>query len=505
LEEGMTVVTTTAGRIRGAAGIAGLVFKGIPFAAPPVGPRRFAAPERSEPWEGVRDCTAFGPICPQLPMVEAGGVLPLVDHPEASDEDCLFLNVWTPAADDAARPVIVWIHGGAFVEGSGSKPMYEGTSFARDGIVFVSLNYRLNALGFLYLDEDFDSACGTGNLGLLDQLAALRWVQENIAGFGGDPLNVTVAGQSAGAHCIGALLAAPRAEGLFRRAILQSGAGHLALPRSTARTVSHRVLDLVGVQPGDWGALLGVPAQALVRAAMQVMHGESDALLGGVPFGTLLPFAPAVDGQVLHDRPDRWIADHGRGEVDVLVGTCEDEFRLFWFGMPAAVSASLPAIEIASYFPGDTPTGYRGRDATADELDASLAVASDAVFGIPAIRLAEAQLRCGSRTWMYRFSWRTPIRGGALRACHALDLPFVFAELASKETVGEQPPENLAHAMHGAWVSFAATGRPAHCLLPPWPQYDLQRRPVMVFGERATGVVVHDPRGLERRLWDGIR
>jgi para-nitrobenzyl esterase len=210
----MGEAATASGRMRGIDNESCVVFKGIPFVAPPTGTRRFRPPQPVEPWDGVRDCTQFGPICPQHPWTGPGAVNTAFEGAQPMDEDCLFLNVWTPAVDDGRRPTMVFIPGGAFRTGSGSAPAYDGTAFARDGVVLVTLNYRLHALGFLALDGLFDCAEGSGNLGILDQIAALRWVRDNIAGFGGDPDNVTVFGESAGAMSIGTLLGTPAARGL---------------------------------------------------------------------------------------------------------------------------------------------------------------------------------------------------------------------------------------------------------------------------------------------------
>jgi para-nitrobenzyl esterase len=242
---------TSSGRVRGMSLGTCSVFKGIPFAAPTSGDRRFRPPQPVEPWEAVRDCTQYGPICPQVQLGEHGLVNSAFGRGEPMDEDCLFLNVWTPAVDGERRPTMVFIPGGAFRGGSGSVALYDGTAFARDGVVLVTLNYRVHALGFLYLDELFDGAEGTGNLGILDQIAALRWVRENIAAFGGDPDNVTVFGESAGAMSIGTLLGTPAAQGLYRRAILESGGSRHNLSAAAATRVAERTLELLDLSPAS--------------------------------------------------------------------------------------------------------------------------------------------------------------------------------------------------------------------------------------------------------------
>ena len=250
----MTNVRTTAGEIKGFEKDGIHYFKGVPFAAPPIGDLRFAPPQPPVPWQGTRDCTVDGPICPQAAIPLEGPLADVISATQPMDEDCLTLTVTTPSPD-GSLPVMVWIHGGAFTGGSGSTPIYDGTSFARDGIVYVSINYRLHALGFLYLDELFEEAKGTGNLGILDQVRALEWVRDNISAFGGDPDNVTIFGESAGGMSVGTLMGTPSANGLFQHAIPQSGAGSHNIKPETATRVTKRILELLEVEPGDWEAL----------------------------------------------------------------------------------------------------------------------------------------------------------------------------------------------------------------------------------------------------------
>jgi len=505
----MIEASISAGRIRGETIPGGAVFRGVPFAAPPTGERRYLPPQPVVPWAGVRDCTAFGAACPQAPMPEDESVFAHLGHPEPTDEDCLFLNVWTPAVDGARRPTIVYVHGGGYAHGSGSLRMHDGRAFVRDGVVLITLNYRLHALGFLALDGLFDGAEGTANLGILDQVAALRWVRDNIDALGGDADNVTIAGESAGGMSVGTLLGTPAADGLFRRAILQSGGACHGVSAATARRVAERTLEVLGVAPGDWAALRAVPVGQIVDASMRLIHQESLDLLGDEDRHMLMPFQPAVDGTVRDELPiDRIRAGRAAG-VDVMVGWCADEWRLYWFGLPPEIAATLPPPDTAPYLEHaglaaeDVLAVYAKQRPEAGELDLLLAVMGDHVIGVPAVRLAEAQEAHDANAWLYRFSWPTPVFGGALRACHSLELAFLFDRLdALPGLVGEHPPRDLAASLRGAWARFAATGDPNGGDLAEWPAYDVADRPVMDFG--AERRLLRDPDAALRRLWEGV-
>ncbi|HET6303159.1 MAG TPA: carboxylesterase family protein, partial [Myxococcota bacterium] len=316
------VVETSVGRIEGLAEPGVQVFRGIPFAAPPVGALRFRAPQAPEPWTGVREATRFGPPAPQAPspvMRMLGG------HDELRwSEECLTLNVWTPAADRGRRPVLVWIHGGAFTTGSGGFPIYDGSSLARRGdVVVVTINYRLGALGFLALPA-FEQEEGNvvGNFGLLDQMRALEWVRENAESFGGDPGNVTVFGESAGAMSLGALLGAPAACGLFRAAILQSGAAHNVSDAEQGERVAHVFAKELGVDPSDLRRLREAPAAAILEAQVRSVN----ALWGQVRG---LAFQPVLDGRTLPRPPLDVVREGGARGVDLLVGTNLEEYKLY--------------------------------------------------------------------------------------------------------------------------------------------------------------------------------
>jgi para-nitrobenzyl esterase len=421
------------------------------------------------------------------------------DAEEPMSEDCLSLNVWTPAPDRDGRPTMVWIHGGGFRSGSGSCPLYGGGAFIRDDVVLVTVNYRLHAFGFLYLDELFDGARSTGNLGVLDQIAALGWVRDNIAAFGGDPENVTVFGESAGAMAIGTMLGMDASQGLFRRAIAESGAAHHTLSSTAADRVARRVLELADVRPGDWDALRSVPAAALTRAATRVGREAADLLAG--EFSAAMPFQPVVDGRTLRAAPISLIAGGAAPGVDLVIGTCADELRVVAWGMPEELQRRRldPAVATVLAGAGLTVEGvadaYAAVRTDASELDRHLAMETDYRYAVPAVSLAEQHAR-HARVWVYRFSWPTPVIGGVLGACHALEVPFVFETLGDAAVlVGDDPPVELAAAVHGAWTAFARSGDPgAH-----WPPYDIERRAVMDFGSEIG--VVDDPDRARRELW----
>ena len=501
----MSEAVTSSGWVRGVSLDTCSVFKGIPFAAPPTSDRRFRPPQPVEPWDGVRDCTHYGPICPQVQLGEAGLVNSAFGRGEPMDEDCLLLNVWTPAVDDARRPTMVFIHGGAFRGGSGSVALYDGTAFARDGVVLVTLNYRVHALGFLYLDELFDGAEGTGNLGILDQIAALRWVHDNIAAFGGDPDNVTVFGESAGAMSIGTLLGTPAAQGLCRRAILESGASRHNLSAAAASRVAERTLELLEVQPGDWDALQRVPVERIVEVATEV--GMSGHRLLGDEAVLWMPYLPVVDGVTRDRLPIDLVRDGAAREIDLVVGSNAEEHRLFVWGF--GPGANMPPPNIAPYFASSPHTPeqvlkvYAEQRPDGDEVDLLVDVQGDQMFGIPAIRLAEAACGHNPAVWMYRFSWPTPVLDGTLGACHALELPFVFDTLdTARDFVSDDAPIDLAESLHGAWIRFATTGDPNGGELPEWPTYATDTRAVMDFG--TTRQLLHDPNAAQRQLWDNV-
>jgi para-nitrobenzyl esterase len=494
------VVQTRRGQVRGDVVNGVNIFKGIPYAAPPFGADRLRPPRPVEPWSGVRDALAYGPKSPQPPYPPQVALLlpPELTNP---GEDCLTLNIWSPGLGSAGRPVMVWIPGGMFAyHGAGASPWYDGSRFARDGIVCVTINYRVAADGFLYLGE------GNANRGLLDQVAALEWVQENIAAFGGDPSNVTIFGESAGAMSVGTLLSMPRAEGLFRRAIAQSGAAQHVMSAATARRVGQRLAEQLDVEITR-EAMAAVPVDRLIQAQArleaELAAHPAPARWGEEVVVTMLPWQPTVDGDIIPAPPLDRIAAGAGAAIDVMVGTNADEHRLFLVpgGAIDQVTAEALAGAVAAYgLPVEaTLAAYRAAHRGASAGDLLAAIQTDWYWRIPAIRLADAHAKSPAATYMYEFAWRSPQFNGRLGACHALDIAFVFDTLGNgtEPLLGIDPPQHLADTMHAAWVAFATNG---DC---GWPKYDLSRRATMRFD--TTSEVVDDPRSAERVLWAGVR
>lgn len=486
------------GRLRGRTADGVYVFQGVPYAAPPFGPHRLRPPQPVPSWSGVRDALGWGAKPPQNPYPPPWDRL--IRELDVRGEDCLVLNVWTPGLGAAGLPVMVWITGGQFENGTAAVEGYDGSRFARDGVVLVSINYRVGAEGFAYLDG------GTPNLGLLDQVAALTWVRDNIAGFGGDPGNVTVFGESAGGHSIATLLSMPGAAGLFRRAIVQSGGGHFVLPAPVAQRLARRLAGELGIAPAR-DALAAVPVdlvlevQGKLRAELMadpsVERWGRDVGVGGILW------APVVDGDVVPARPIEAFADGAGADVDLLAGANTDEYNFFLVptGAEEQIPPALPAAMAAAYgLPVEqTLAAYRAERPGASPGELFAAIQGDWLFRIRTQQLAEAHTAGSAPTWLYEFAWRPPAFGGRLGACHGLEVPFVFDTLPDRDDplTGPTPPQQLADAMHAAWVRFAATGDPG------WPRYDLRRRPTMRFD--ITCRVVEDPRAAVRGLWESLR
>ncbi|MFW6126050.1 MAG: carboxylesterase/lipase family protein [Chloroflexota bacterium] len=500
-----TVVETNTGRVEGYQQRGLYVFKGIPYAATPVGPRRWLPPQPVEPWDGVRQAQSYASIAPQNPMM--GGIFDQFGAEEPQSEDCLYLNVWTPGLDDARRPVLFWIHGGGFTGGSGSQPMYKGSRLAaRGNAVVVTINYRLGSLGFLNLNEVTKGMIpATGNEGLLDQVAALAWVRDNIAAFGGDPQNITIFGESAGGMSVGCLLAVPDARGLFHRAVLQSGAANTALTLDAAVRVAERFIDILGVDAGDGDALRSLPVDRLLAA----QHELTLRMMASSRTG--LPLQPVIDGATLPALPLEEVRNGSAAHIPVVVGSTLEEWKSLSMmdqelpelnedGLQQRCQQQMPGVDvkglIETYRQART---NRGEPTSPTEL--YMAIQTDRVFRIPALRLAEAQRRHGQSAFNYLFTWRSPVFGGALGACHGLEIGFLFG--AYDETFSGSGPaaDALSGNMQDAWVAFARDGDPSCEGLGTWPPYG-DRRETMMLGEKC--YVEQAPYDEERRAWEAI-
>jgi para-nitrobenzyl esterase len=492
------IVATTRGKVRGAWTDGVASFRGIPYAAAPFGPNRLLAPKPPEAWDGVRDALTNGPIPPQAPYPPA--IYQLLGEQGVVGEDCLNLNVWTSdPSPDAHLPVMVWIPGGAFARGAGSLPVYDGGRFARDGVVCVTINYRLGVDGFLHLVD------AVPNRGLLDQVAALGWVQGNIEAFGGDPGNVTIFGESAGAFSVGTLLAMPAASGLFGKAILQSGAAQHTISIQTAEMVRDNLMQALGLEP-TIGAISNVPLPQLITAqatlAGELLMNPDPARWGETALNGMM-FEPVVDGDTLPARPIDRVREGATAGIDLMVGNTAEEWRFFIVPtglLDLVTDQQLQFFSRAYGLPGIDALGpYRTSMPDASQGDLLAALITDWFFRIPALRLAEAHAANGGTPYVYELAWRSPMFGGRLGACHALEIGFVFDNLdKSGPMVGSNPPQSLATAMHNAWVEFARSANPG------WQPYSEERRVVMRYADDAGRVVV-DPSSDQRRLWQGLR
>ncbi|MFD7921890.1 carboxylesterase/lipase family protein [Streptomyces sp. NPDC059740] len=488
------VVTTEQGRVRGLRQGGITTFLNIPYAAPPRGADRFAEPRPHAPWDGVRDATVPGPNAPQSERRLGDlDMSPYFGAGWSRGADYLTVDVRAPADADGGLPVMVFVHGGGFVAGSTRSALYDGSAFARDGVVLVTLNYRLGAVGFL------DIPGAPANRGLLDVVAALRWVRENIAVFGGDPDNVTLFGQSAGATVVGGVLATPEAAGLLRRAIVQSGSGLGAFTTEQAARVTAAAARALGIEP-HLDAFAAVPDARLVEVASALAGTDLQTATHHDPLLGLSPFSLVVDTQ-----PADSVAAGLGADVDLLVGTNTEEGNLYLVPVGAhttSTSAHVDAVaERAHGDPARLVATYRGSRPGASFSELRSAVMGDALFGAGSRALADAHAgRRRAATYRYEFAWRSHALGGELGAAHAVELPFVFDLTQLPGLHGphallgpDRPPADLAPRMHRAWVRFAATGDPG------WSPYTTERRATMRID--ADWTLVDDPRGRELGAW----
>lgn len=492
------VVTTVQGAVRGLRQGGTLTFLNIPYAAPPRGVGRFAPPQPHEPWDGVRDATVPGPNAPQSER-KLGNVdmTPYFGTGWSRGEDYLTVNVFTPAVGGTEPgdelPVMVFVHGGGFVAGSTRSTMYDGSAFARDGVVLVTLNYRLGIAGFL------DIPGAPANRGLLDVVAALRWVRENIAAFGGDPHNVTLFGQSAGATIVGGVLATPEAAGLFRRAIVQSGSGLGAFTTEQAARVTKAAAEALGIEP-HVDAFADISDERLVEAASRLAGIDLRTETDGDPLIGLSPFSLVLDTQ-----PAESVGAGLSADVDLLIGTNTEEGNLYLVPVGKYATSTAADVDEAAARSHPDPARlvetYRTSRPEASFAELRSAIMADALFGAGSRALADAHAaHPGSATYAYEFAWRSQALDGELGATHAVELPFVF-DLADRPELNgpnallgpDKAPADLATRVHETWTRFARTGDPG------WDPYDTERRATMRIDAEWTQT--DDPRSQERRAW----
>ena len=502
-------VRTRCGRLLGVRRDGVRAFLGIPYAAPPIGPLRLRRPRPPSPWLGARQATSFGAVAPQLSVTAP--IRLLAERIGAGiDEDCLYLNVWAPDDGEKKRPVMVWLHGGGFFLGAGSRFLYSGGPLVRRGTVVVTLNYRLGALGFLDLRSLGRDPDAPANLGLHDQIAALEWVRDNIASFGGDPANVTLFGESAGAMSAAILLAV--APPLFRRVILQSGAAANVSTREQAAEVAERFLAEVGVAADESERLRDLPLREIL-AGQRALIRQADRL-------RRLPWQPSIDRDLLAADPLDAIAAGAGSEVDLVVGTTRDEWRLFTAGVPwlrfmrwadleKRIAESLAHLGLGADNAAPLADAYRRLDRRPRPRphDVWTAFRTDQIFRLPAIDLADRKARHGGRTFMYRFDFELPLLRRSLGACHGADLPLVFGSLDHWALrpfyLGRPGARRLANVIQEAWVGFAREGLPRASGLPPWEPYEVSSRATMIFADPAQ--LAHRPDRENLALWQKLR
>jgi para-nitrobenzyl esterase len=487
------VVETTAGRIRGALHDQVASFKGVPYGASTAGANRFMPPRRPTPWSGVRDALEIGLRAPQniFMTVPEWGVL---DRNEPAGEDCLVLNLWTPAVDHKKRPVMFWLHGGGFAGGSDGFLAYDGTRLARmHDVVVVGINHRLNVFGYLYLadlgDPKFAQA---SNAGMLDCIAALEWVRDNIASFGGDPGNVTIFGQSGGGRKVSTLLGMPAAKGLFHRAIVESGSQLNGMTRERANRAAHTLLTRLNLQPNQLEQLQQVPFHKVLKA----MAGNGSRTADGV-----LNFAPVTDGRTLPADMFVPVATSISADIPLIVGSTKTESTWNTQQLYDPIPDSELVEDVAASLRCDQASAskviavYKKNSPNLTNLDVFLILTSDAGARSAAITQAGRKAALGrAPVYMYQFAWMSPVRGGQLRSMHTMDIPFVYdnVDVARDELGTGSDRYALAAIMSGAWVAFARTGNPNHSGMAHWPAYDAAQRATMIFNTPESQVI-NDP------------
>ncbi|MHA1507227.1 MAG: carboxylesterase/lipase family protein [Promethearchaeota archaeon] len=492
-------IETENGRIQGYIDKDIKIFKGIPYAEPPINQLRFDPPREREPWNNVCVANQFGVSSFQGP--DAGGCI-FGQLTEQQEDNCLTLNIWTPETDDKKRPVMLWIHGGGFIYSGSSKAIYDGTLLASKGnTVVVTINYRLGIFGFLYIPDI------TSNVGMLDQVAAIKWVKNNIANFGGDPDNITIFGESAGANSVITLMIMPSAKGLFHHAIAQSP--YIFEPEPTLKTTKN-VMKRLNIEFDDIDALKKLPAQKLNRVQNEYINDVS-----GTPESFYSNFRPSIDNDYIPLHPFKALKEGKAKDIDLLIGTNQDEATFFSSfnpvyeklnkeGLKAQIRMELDRLSFGSktdFFIEQYKTIRKGKMAT-DSIDIYNAIYTDLYYRIPAIKTAESHLVHNSNTSFYLLNWCSPTFKSA---CHSIDLPLTFGYINPivKDFVGDlQAAKIVSNKMMDAWINFANLGDVNSNSIPEWPRYELKNRATMTIGPEFK--VVEDPFGKERELWEDL-
>lgn len=496
------VARTRFGQVRGVSDKGVLIFRGVPYGASTAGANRFRAPQQPAAWRGIRDATQFGSASPQHP----DGAFDNVPEAKAPSEDCLMLNIWTPGLGAAARrPVMVWFHGGGYAVGSGQERVNDGANLARrQDVVMVAVNHRLNAFGYSYFGDTVPAGETAANPGMLDLVAALRWVRDNIAGFGGDPGNVTIFGQSGGGGKVSTVMAMPSAAGLFHKAILQSGFSTSTTPPGTAQAGAVRLFETAGLQRGDIAGLRRLTTQQMLDAYWKATSGVPLRGAFLVADGEVLPRVPFVAGQPTSSPDVPVLLGSNATETTVLFPPRE-AFTTDWTALPGlltSASALRPALKIREA--GPLIEGFRRAMPGASAADVYFAITTNAGMGRNARTVADTRTASSSQpVWKYLVAWRTDVENGTWRAPHGVELPMVFDSVAQKfPTIGNNRAgyQQMADVLSPMWAQFARTGNPNKPGLPEWRPYRTGERATMVFDTRSRTEV--DPVGIELALID---